>query len=262
MSRRNPVKVRPGRDASAAGGGAGLAVTVFIIGDVWLYGEGLTRVLSNEGSLDVLGAGPPDESSLHRIAGLRPRVVLIDSGSARGAGFVRRALTASPGCRVVALGVKNDESEVLGCAEAGVEGYIGANASAFELAESLRTLQCGAFPCPATTASILLRHLDRPSSSDHLPERADSQLTKRENDIITLVDRGFTNKEIAAALSIAVPTVKNHVHHILEKLGVERRGAAAAKLRPRTHGQEDLDPGPHPEDLFTRPEADARVRKL
>ena len=110
-------------------------------------------------SLEVLGAGPPDESSLRNIADLRPRVVLVESSIARGAVFVLRTLAAAPGCVVVALGVKNDESEVLGCAEAGVAGYVAASASATELAESLRTLLGGSFPCPAATASVLLRHL-------------------------------------------------------------------------------------------------------
>jgi DNA-binding NarL/FixJ family response regulator len=56
-------------------------------------------------------------------------------------------------------------------------------------------------------------------------------LTSREQDIIALIDRGLSNKEIARQLKISLPTVKNHVHNILEKLQVSRRGAAAALLR-------------------------------
>ena len=59
----------------------------------------------------------------------------------------------------------------------------------------------------------------------------DVALTSREQDIIALIDRGLSNKEIARQLKISLPTVKNHVHNILEKLQVQRRGAAAALLR-------------------------------
>lgn len=197
---------------------------VFIVGGVRLYCEGLRVLLAAERSLGILGAGLPDEASLISIGQLRPRVVLIDSSVARGASFVRRARDAAPGCAVVALGITNDEAEVLGCAEAGVSGYVAATASASELADSVRTVVAGSFPCPASTASVLMRRLGEPADRS-------AQLTRRENDILGLIDRGCSNKEIAVELDIEVATVKNHVHNILGKLGVSRRGVAAAKRR-------------------------------
>jgi two-component system nitrate/nitrite response regulator NarL len=67
-------------------------------------------------------------------------------------------------------------------------------------------------------------------------------LTPREREILELIDSGLMNKEIASALSIELTTVKNHVHHILEKLGVTHRAAAAAKVRKLGHGSKDLHP--------------------
>ena len=61
------------------------------------------------------------------------------------------------------------------------------------------------------------------------PQRA--LLTHREHEILALIDRGLANKEMPVALSISLTTVKNHVHHVLEKLGVQHRSAAAARLR-------------------------------
>ena len=223
------------------------ALPVFIVVGVRLYGEGLVRILAEEASLDVLGAGPADESSLLRIAKAKPWVVQADSISACNPPYVRRILGASPGSQVVAFGVTDDEREVIGCAEAGVAGYIAASVLGSELAESLRTLQAGGFPCPAAIASILLgRAGGRSSSPERRQEKPDARLTPRESAVLALVDRGLTNKQIAASLSIELPTVKNHVHNILGKLGVARRGVAAARLRVHAHESQDLDPGSGP----------------
>jgi len=223
----------------------GHLVRVFLVGEVRFYREGLTRLLSEEPSMEVVGSGPPDECCLQTIAHVRPRVVLIDSAIARHVVFVSQTVDASPGCAVVALGVRNDEREVVGCAEAGVAGYVAASASASELAENLRALLCGSFPCPAATASVLLRNVGA-TFRRMQRDGSDWHLTQREKDVLVLVDRGFSNKEIAAALSIELPTVKNHVHNILGKLGVSRRGVAAARLRTQFHEHKDLDPGSRP----------------
>jgi len=68
-------------------------------------------------------------------------------------------------------------------------------------------------------------------------------LTPREREILELIDGGLMNKEIAKALSIELTTVKNHVHHILEKLGVSRRAAAAAKVHKLGHRSASIPPG-------------------
>jgi two-component system, NarL family, nitrate/nitrite response regulator NarL len=223
------------------------ALPVFIVVGVRLYGEGLLRMLAEEDSLDVLGAGPADDSSLLRIAKVKPWVVLADSGSACSPAYVRKINSASPESRVVAFGVTDDEREVVGCAEAGVVGYIAASVLGAELAESLRTLQAGGFPCPAAIASILLgRAGGRAPAATLRQEKPDARLTPRESAVLALVDRGLTNKQIAASLSIELPTVKNHVHNILGKLGVARRGVAAARLRAHANESQDLDPGPGP----------------
>jgi DNA-binding NarL/FixJ family response regulator len=215
---------------------------LFIVGEVRLYIEGLANVLSSERSVAVLGTGPPDESTLRRIADLKPRAILVDCTAARDVAFLRRALAASLGSGILVVGIKDDEDAVLSCAEAGVAGYIGADASVPELVESLRKVNCGEFTCPATIARILLRHVGASASGSHHPDGFSPRLTRRENDVVVLLDKGLTNKEIAEAMRVEISTVKNHVHHILEKLGVARRGAAVAKLRARTNEHKDLDP--------------------
>lgn len=241
MKRQKPIK------AKALFSRAREALRLFIVSRVALHRRGLARMLAEQPSLFVLGDGAPDDLSLRRIDELRPAVVLADSASARTDGFVRAAAAAAPGCRVVVLGV-SDENEVIGCAEAGVAGYLSADASARDLADGLLTLQHGSFLCPAATAEILLRKWSAPPARK--PQGGDAHLTARETDILRLVDRGLSNKEIARQLCICLPTVKNHVHHILEKLGVARRSAAAARVRDLAEPK-DLVPGPGPADPFT-----------
>jgi two-component system nitrate/nitrite response regulator NarL len=232
------------------------ALRLFIVSRIALHRRGLARMLADQPSLNVLGDGAPDDLSLRRIDELRPSVVLTDSASARTDGFVRGASAAAPGCRVVVLGV-SEETEVIGCAEAGVSGYLSAETSARDLVDGLHTLQQGSFLCPAATAEILLRKLSAPPQPE--ARSADAHLTARETDILRLVDRGLSNKEIARELCICLPTVKNHVHHILEKLGVARRSAAAARVRNLPEPK-DLVPGTGPADPFTPAPVADRMR--
>lgn len=241
MKRRQPVKGKALLSRTRE------ALRLFIVSRVALHRRGLARMLEDQPSLAVLGEGAPDDLSLRRIDELRPSVVLTDSASARTDGFVRGAAAAAPGCRVVVLGV-SDETEVIRCAEAGVTGYLSAETSARDLADGLHTLQHGSFLCPAATAEILLRKLSAPPQEK--AQAGDAHLTARETDILKLVDRGLSNKEIASQLCICLPTVKNHVHHILEKLGVARRSAAAARVRNAPEPK-DLVPGLGPADPFT-----------
>jgi DNA-binding NarL/FixJ family response regulator len=110
---------------------------------------------------------------------------------------------------------------------------VACDASSDELAAILCSAGPGELACSPRLAAILFRHVaalarDQGSAQSRL-------LTPREREILELIDGGLMNKEIASALSIELTTVKNHVHHILEKLGVTRRAAAAAKVRKSGH---------------------------
>jgi len=206
-----------------------------------LYREGVGRILADEGSLRVVGTGPPDEASIHQIAAEQPHIILIDSASTCTPDIVRGLSSAWPAGRIVAIGNIENEEQVLNCAEAGVAGYLGSDASVSEVAHDVRDIACGQFCCPPSIAAMLFHHVAISASRGGGKAAAVSHLTTRERGIVTLIDRGLASKEIAATLSIAVATVKNHVHHILEKMGVARRAAATAKLRLAAHEPQDLD---------------------
>src|SRR6266850_4313815 len=207
------------------------AIRVFLIGEVRVYCDGLAQLLSSQPGVQLVGTAAPTRDSIRQIATARPDVVLVDSPTARRGDTVRLISATSSKSHVIAFAVREEEAEVLACAEAGVAGYVACDASSDELAAILRRAGSGELACSPRLAAILFRQVGTLArDTPQLPP-----LTPREREILELIDSGLMNKEIASALSIELTTVKNHVHHILEKLGVTRRAAAAAKVRKLGH---------------------------
>jgi DNA-binding NarL/FixJ family response regulator len=119
---------------------------------------------------------------------------------------------------------------MIACAEAGVSGLLTANASLTDLVASIHGAGEGELHCSPKLAGALLRRVTALASGRPLNGAA-SALTTRELEVVRLIDRGLSNKQIALELEIELSTVKHHVHHILEKLEVARRGEAVARLR-------------------------------
>lgn len=210
-------------------------VRAMIVTDVRLYREGLAEVLGRIGEVSVVATCAPDRDALGKVAELKPHILLADSAVVRSTDLVRRIAEASPATGVVAFAVaEENEDEVLACAEAGVVGFVSRDASAGELVAILVAAAQGHVRCSPRVAGLMVRRVAamaaaRPSDSQLLP------LTRRETEIVALIDTGLSNKEIACQLNIETATVKNHVHSLLEKLRVHRRGEAAAILRTHRH---------------------------
>lgn len=202
-------------------------IRVMIVSEVRLYREGLAHVLAAQPALEVIEYTADD--ILVRLRASQPDIVLADSAIVRTTELVARA--ADVGVRVVAFAVaEEDDAEVLACAEAGVAGFVARNATIAELLTALETASRGDLRCSPRIASVLVRRVAALAGS-RSRLRENVYLTRREQDIVTLIDRGLSNKEIATRLGIETATVKNHVHHLLEKLQVHRRAEAAAVIR-------------------------------
>jgi two-component system nitrate/nitrite response regulator NarL len=143
---------------------------------------------------------------------------------------VRSLAAAAPAVKVVAVAVPDSERDVIACVEAGVAGYVTREASVEELVQATLDATRGELHLPPRMAARLVRHVAELATDRPGPE---ARLTSRELEIVDLIDDGLSNKQIAQRLCIEVPTVKNHVHNILEKLQVDRRSEAAARVRAR-----------------------------
>lgn len=210
-------------------------IRVLIVGNVRLYREALAEVLARQSRIAVLGAIAARELTANIAGQLRPDVILLDGTGSDGPSEVRSIVQLWPPARIIALGVPDSPAEVLGFAEAGIVGYLPLGARTDQLLTTMELVSHGEFQVSPRVAALLLRRVGQLASSraGGGPQGigAAHRLTPREIEVIRLVDRGFTNKEIALRLGIEVSTAKNHVHNILEKLQVKHRGQAAARVR-------------------------------
>jgi two-component system nitrate/nitrite response regulator NarL len=212
----------------AAGGTEPLRVLV--VTAVRLYRDGLASVLGDRPGLDVAGVAADHAECVDALEHLHPDVVLLDMTMPDSLGTVRAVASHAHGVPVVGLAVPELERDVVACAEAGVAGYVTREQSLDDVVTVLDSVARGETICSPRIAATLLRRVADLAAARGAP-RPGGRLTTREAEIAALIDEGCSNKEIARRLCIEVPTVKNHVHNILEKLQASGRGEAAAMLR-------------------------------
>jgi DNA-binding NarL/FixJ family response regulator len=223
-------------------------VSILVVADIPVHGEGLVHALDRRDGIKVVATASSSQQALAAVAPLRPEVALVDVAATDGLTAVRSVVANVPDTKVVALATPETEADVIAYAEAGASGYVARDATLADVEDAILSAARGEAVCPPTITAGLLRRLADLAAEHETPE-LDARFTEREAEIVALLEQGLSNKEIALRLSIAVSTVKNHVHSILEKLHVDGRGAAVARLtgkRPpqTTQGRELRPPGP------------------
>jgi two-component system, NarL family, nitrate/nitrite response regulator NarL len=203
---------------------------VLIVADVGVHGESLAESLGGDDSCDVVGVAAGPEEAVAAVEEVGPEVVLVDMPTPAGPNAVRTLVAATPEIKVVALGVPEVEPDVIAIAEAGASGYVAREGSMDDLVAVVECVARGECLLSPDMAAKLFRRVATLAREPRLEPIQDG-LTARELDVLRLIDDGLSNKEIANALLIELPTVKNHVHSILEKFDVRRRTAAAARAR-------------------------------
>jgi two-component system nitrate/nitrite response regulator NarL len=201
-------------------------IRVLVAADVRLHRDGVAALLREDNRVLVAATVPASDD--RPPDGLRDvDVIVLDTAAEDGLSLVRA--WARAGRPIVAMGIPRADEHVLAFAETGVLGFVERDATVEELSDSVEAAARGEASCPPRVATTLLRRIAAPTRP---PSRTDSHaLTARERQIVELIAEGLSNKEIGRRLYIEVATVKNHVHNILEKLQVNRRGEAAARIR-------------------------------
>jgi DNA-binding NarL/FixJ family response regulator len=205
-------------------------MNIIVLSPVRLLGDGLAACFSSRADLRAIAVVNDLASLRDKLATTETHVVLIDVTQGIDLFDVRGIAADWPDVPLVALGLNEQRQEVIRCGRAGFAGYIARDASIDALCNSLSEIVAGRLACPPDISGGLLRALfrrDSPAGESDL----DLALTRRESEVLELLGRGFSNKEIANELCLSVATVKHHVHHVLEKLKLERRAQAMRRVR-------------------------------
>jgi DNA-binding NarL/FixJ family response regulator len=180
--------------------------------------------------MDVVGQASDGIEAVAQVQALRPDLVLMDINMPRMGGLeaTRRIKAARPDTRIVMLTVSDDEADLFEAVKAGAEGYLLKNMSGAELEQMLAGLSSGIPAISRSLAGKLLTELARQGRGEPVPRHPD-ELTGRERDVLRLIARGATNREVAQRLVISENTVNFHVKNILGKLHAHTRAEAAVR---------------------------------
>jgi two-component system nitrate/nitrite response regulator NarL len=222
---------RRGVEGHFVGSGEGsLGMNVVVLTPIRLLGDGLAACFSRRPDIAVLAVVNNLESVRDALKSAAADLVLIDVTQGIDLYDVRSIAADHAEVAFVALGLTEQRQEVIRCGRAGFAGYVARDASVDALCNALSDVVQGRLACPAEISCGLLRALfrmDQPANESG-PEHP---LTRREGDVLQLLGQGLSNKEIARELSLSVPTIKHHVHNILEKLNIARRAQAMRRVR-------------------------------
>ena len=183
--------------------------------------------MAGEPTIDVVATAANAQDTLDCAVRLRPDVVLLDM-ELPGADRVLRTVVHECAARVIALGIEESDDGLVACVEAGAAGWVGRGDSLDQLVARIHSAARGEMDCSPRVAGRLAERVANLVIQAGARE-SDPHLTARECEIVGLIEEGLSNKQIAGLLSIELSTVKNHVHRILEKLNVSRRGEVAAQ---------------------------------
>jgi DNA-binding NarL/FixJ family response regulator len=173
----------------------------------------------------------------------RTDVVVVDARDAGAPALPELVHRYQPEAGLMVLSVGPDEADIVGWAERGVAGILTEDDGLAELDAVGTTVAQGQAACSGPVAGVLLRQFPLRTAAPPRPGVDDVHLTPREREVLTLIELGWSNEQIARQLCIGIRTVKNHVHNLLEKLRVSRRGEAATW---RDRDARNGDPAPAP----------------
>ncbi len=201
-------------------------IRVFVLADNRLLRDALTRVITRKGDIQAVGSAAFSNGSIDLVPVTDFEVLLIDWASA-GQDLLDKLSDFRvrwPRRKMVLIGVKCAPESLLGVVEAGVLGILLEDASASDVAAAVRAVMRGQAVCPPALCLHLFEYIYRQART--LPNtwiRTRLGLTRREQQLVPLIARGLTNKEIALHLHLSEQTVKNHIHRMLHKTGVSDR---------------------------------------
>lgn len=204
-----------------------MSITLAIVEDLDEVRDGLKNFISLSQDFKVLNTFKTAEDAVNDLPKLRPDIVIMDINlpGMNGIECIRQVKDKSPGTQFMMFTVYENDEKVFEALKAGASGYLLKNTGLVQLIESLKELHNGGSPMSANIARklvTLFRNEKKETASLEI-------LSSRENETLQLLAKGLLYKEIADQLGISVSTVRQHIHHIYEKLHVQNRTEAINK---------------------------------
>ena len=205
-------------------------IRVLLVDDHVLFRKGLASLIDPLEDMEVVGEAGDGREALERARELMPDLILMDIHMPGWDGLKATQLIKEemPYVKIVMLTISDDDTDLFEAIKSGAEGYLLKNIAPEELFEMLRGVYRGEAPISGLTAARILDEFARLAQKESWVPSSGESLTPREKEVLQLVSRGATNKEIASRLFIAENTVKNHLRNILAKLHLQNRVQAAA----------------------------------
>jgi DNA-binding NarL/FixJ family response regulator len=198
---------------------------VLIADDDDLMRAGLVELLSGEPEIEILGEASTGRQAVERARRLRPDVVLMDvrMPDLNGIEATRELMRAAPSARVLILTTFEQDDYIFGALRAGASGFLLKRTRPEELIAAVHTIAAGdSLLSPSVTRLVIDRMAQQPLPELTAQARLD-ELTRREREVLELIARGLSNREIAAELFVEESTVRTHVKRIQMKLQLRDR---------------------------------------
>ncbi len=208
-----------------------MTIRVLLVDDQQLVRTGFRMILEDEADIEVVGEAADGRQAVDLVGHLEPDVVVMDirmpvmDGIEATRRLVREGTGVAP--RVLVLTTFDADENVVEALRAGASGFLLKDVTPTDFVAAIRIVAAGdALLAPGVTRRLLDRYADRLPPVTEVRAAELRELTDRELEILRLMARGLSNREIAAQLVLAEPTVKTHVSHVLDKLGLRDRAQA------------------------------------
>ncbi|HWI42884.1 MAG TPA: response regulator transcription factor [Nocardioides sp.] len=199
-------------------------IRVLVVDDQELFRRGLTMLLGIEDGIEVVGEAGDGADGLDLAVQSLPDVVLLDVRMPRKSGIEACVAIkeAVPTTKIIMLTVSDEEADLYEAVKSGASGYLLKDSSIEEVAQGIRVVADGQSLISPSMAAKLIDEFKVMSTPDRSPGPA-LKLTDRELEVLRLVAKGLSNRDVARELAISENTVKNHVRNMLEKLQLHSR---------------------------------------
>ena len=203
-----------------------------------LLRESVARILKKRSDFQIVTSDPTGRGSTWKVGAAKPDVVVLDSLQTLDQNSLfPRGQCNSRLARCVLIAMEDDPKHFLAAVRLGILGYVLHEASAVEVVTTIRMVSQGEAVCPRRYTQVLFDYFALQATATSSGRvQAQLALTRREQQLVPLIEHGMTNKEIANQLYLSEQTVKNHIHRILRKTGEKGRLGISAALQTRMLG--------------------------